>query len=89
MSQPIRYCTAADGVRIAFTATGEGSPVVRVISWLTHLQFEQSGPFWPAWTDYLGPRHRLVRYDGRGIGLSDRDIVDFSLEGKVRDVEGE
>ncbi|MEE9606605.1 MAG: alpha/beta fold hydrolase, partial [Myxococcota bacterium] len=27
------------------------------------------------------------RYDGRGFGLSDRDVTDFSLDARVRDVE--
>ena len=29
----------------------------------------------------------LVRYDGRGFGLSDRDVNDFTLEARLRDLE--
>jgi hypothetical protein len=30
MKQQIRFCTARDGVRIAFATAGEGPPLVRV-----------------------------------------------------------
>lgn len=87
MDQGIRYCTSKDGVRIAYATTGAGPPVVRVLGWLTHLEFEQTGPFWQPWRDYLATGRQLVRYDSRGIGLSDREVTDFSLEAKVGDLE--
>jgi class 3 adenylate cyclase len=31
--------------------------------------------------------HRLVRYDSRGTGLSDRDVTDFSFEAHLGDLE--
>jgi pimeloyl-ACP methyl ester carboxylesterase len=31
--------------------------------------------------------HLFVRYDGRGFGLSDRDVDDFSLRARVSDLE--
>lgn len=35
----------------------------------------------------LARRHRLIRYDGRGCGLSDRDATDFSLDRCLEDLE--
>jgi pimeloyl-ACP methyl ester carboxylesterase/DNA-binding CsgD family transcriptional regulator len=35
----------------------------------------------------LSRRHRLIRYDARGTGLSDRDCVDFSLQRQIEDLE--
>jgi pimeloyl-ACP methyl ester carboxylesterase len=35
----------------------------------------------------LTERHRYVRYDGRGFGLSERSLTDFSLDARVRDLE--
>lgn len=87
MRQEIRYCTTSDGVRIAYATVGAGIPVVRVLGWLTHLEFDETGPFWAPWVVRLAPHHQLVRYDGRGMGLSDRGITDFSLSAKVRDLE--
>ncbi len=86
MQEPIRYCTTDNGVRIAYATSGAGYPVVRVLGWLTHLEFERGGPFWQPWVRHLGSRFRLVRYDGRGMGLSDRNVSDFSLDAKVHDL---
>src|SRR5690348_11609341 len=85
MDQSIHFCTTADGVRIAYTTNGSGLPLVRVIGWLTHLEFEEGGPFWASWQQSLAQQHCFIRYDGRGTGLSDRDVPDLSVAGKVRD----
>jgi class 3 adenylate cyclase len=89
MEQQIRFCTSADGTRIAYAAVGQGSPVVRVLGWFTHLEVEWQWPTWPlSFTGgLLAQDHLLVRYDGRGMGLSDRQVSDFSLEAQVRDLE--
>jgi class 3 adenylate cyclase len=87
MEQEIRFCTTSDGVRIAYATAGEGPPVVRVLGWFTHLELEGEFPVWRGVHEGLSARHLLVRYDGRGMGLSDRDVSDFSLEAKVRDLE--
>jgi class 3 adenylate cyclase len=88
MEQQVRFCTTADGVRIAYAVSGQGPPLVRVLGWCTHLEFEQKFPGWEEWVwAKLAHRHRFVRYDGRGFGLSDRDVTDFSLDAKVGDLE--
>ena len=38
MQQDIRFCTSADGVKIASTSTGSGTPLVRAGTWLSHLE---------------------------------------------------
>ena len=88
MEQQIRFCTTSDGVRIAYATAGEGPPLIRVAGWITHLEFEWGNPVW-TWRSLepLAEDHFLVRYDGRGVGLSDRDATDFSLEAKVKDLE--
>ncbi|MGB8578078.1 MAG: hypothetical protein WCD56_16135 [Pseudolabrys sp.] len=35
----------------------------------------------------LAAQHRLIRYDERGNGLSDRDVDDISFEAFVHDLE--
>src|SRR3990172_8260072 len=88
MEQRIRFCTTSDGVRIAYATMGEGPPLVRVLGWATHLEFEAKFPEWDRSLWGLLARNNLfVRYDGRGFGLSDREVKDFSLEAKVRDLE--
>jgi pimeloyl-ACP methyl ester carboxylesterase len=87
MKQRIRYCTTSDGVRIAFAATGEGSPVIRTSHWLTHLHHDFTSPVWKHVMIGLSAQHHLVRYDPRGEGMSQRDCADISFEGWMRDLE--
>jgi pimeloyl-ACP methyl ester carboxylesterase/DNA-binding CsgD family transcriptional regulator len=85
--QQIRFCTSADGVRIAYAVSGEGPPLVKAANYLTHLEHDWQGPVWRHWLDELGRDHTLVRYDERGSGLSDRDVAAFSMAGWVADLE--
>src|SRR3546814_711939 len=87
LDQTVHYCTAPDGVRIAYACTDEGPPLVKTANWLNHLELDWSGPVWGRLVTELSRRHRFVRYDERGNGLSDRDVVDISFEAFVRDLE--
>ena len=85
--QEIRYCTTSDGVRLAYATTGNGPPLVKASNWLTHLDFEWGSPIWRHWYAALSLHHRLVRYDERGNGMSQRDVPDVSFDTWVRDLE--
>jgi pimeloyl-ACP methyl ester carboxylesterase/class 3 adenylate cyclase len=75
----IRYCTTSDGVRIAYGTVGHGFPVVNVPLWVTHIGtlkgLPDPGPF------------QVVHYDKRGTGLSDRNLGDYSIKTRLRDLE--
>jgi pimeloyl-ACP methyl ester carboxylesterase/DNA-binding CsgD family transcriptional regulator len=85
----IGFCTAPDGLRLAYAVHGSGPPVVRAANWMTHLEHDWQSPVWHHWLAALGERHTLVRYDERGCGLSDRDVgADaFTLDRWVSDLE--
>src|SRR6187200_1241361 len=85
--QEIRYCTTSDDVRLAYATTGNGPPLVKASNWLTHLDFEWGSPIWRHWYTALSLHHRLVRYDERGNGMSQRDVPDVSFDTWVRDLE--
>jgi len=85
--QEIRYCTTDDGVRLAYAISGSGPPLVKTSNWLTHLDFEWDSPIWRHWYTALSRHHRLVRYDERGNGMSQRDVDDVSFDTWVRDLE--
>jgi pimeloyl-ACP methyl ester carboxylesterase/DNA-binding CsgD family transcriptional regulator len=87
MEQQVRFCIAADGVRLAYAVHGRGPPVVRAATWLTHLDFDWESPVWRHWLEALGDGHTVVRYDERGCGLSDRQFGELSLETWVADLE--
>lgn len=85
MGQRIRFCTAPDGVRIAYATSGAGPTLVRAATWLTHLEYDPS--IYGHWLTDLGADRTLLRYDMRGCGLSDRDVRDLSLDARVSDLE--
>ena len=87
MEQQIRFCTTSDGVRIAYATVGQGPPLVRVLGWFTHLEFEWENPRWRRYYEPMASRFTYIRYDGRGMGLSDRDVTDFSVDAFVHDLE--
>jgi class 3 adenylate cyclase/pimeloyl-ACP methyl ester carboxylesterase len=88
MEQDIRFCRASDGVRIAYSATGEGYPLLFVHGWVSHLEWWAKMPGGDKFVHAsLAQRYRYYRYDARGWGLSDRDVTDFSLGSKIKDVE--
>jgi pimeloyl-ACP methyl ester carboxylesterase/DNA-binding CsgD family transcriptional regulator len=86
VTQEVQFCTAPDGVRIAYAVHGSGPPLVRTPTWLTHLEFDWESPVWRHWLVGLAERHTLIRYDERGCGLSDRDVEDLSLDARVADL---
>ena len=88
VEQTIKYCRAPDGVRIAYSQIGSGPPLVKTANWMNHLEYD-----WEAGSVfrhmYLGMARdfSLVRYDARGNGLSDWDVVEVSLDAWVSDLE--
>ena len=88
-SPPIQYATTTDGVRIAFMSLGTGPAVVLASNVFGQLTAYQVG--WPACketTDRLvALGWRVILYDVRGMGLSDRDVEDLSLKARVHDLE--
>ena len=87
LEQEIRFCTTAEGVRIAYATSGTGPPLVKTSNWLSHLEFDATSPMWHHWWTGLSEKHRLIRYDERGSGLSDRNVGEISLDAWVRDLE--
>jgi pimeloyl-ACP methyl ester carboxylesterase/DNA-binding CsgD family transcriptional regulator len=85
--QHIRFCTAGDGARLAYAVHGTGTPLVRVATWLSHLELDWESPVWRHWLAALGGRHTFVRYDERGCGLSDANAGDPSVETWLGDLE--
>src|SRR4051794_31802945 len=84
--QEIRFCTSPDGVRLAYATAGHGPPIVKAANWLSHLEYDWESPVWRRWLEEMTRDFRLVRYDERGCGLSDRDAP-LSFEAWVRDLE--
>jgi len=86
MAEPqIQYAKTSDGVSIAFASMGEGPPLLRVpIPGWTHSQRD-----WATFSNLqsLTRTFRVILYDARGTGLSDRNAIDFSMGAMTRDLE--
>jgi len=88
MEPRIQYAQTADGVSIAFYTLGEGVPLVYLPDLpLSHIQLVWQIPEYRRWFERLAEKRMLVHYDGRGWGLSERDVTDYSLDLLVLDLE--
>lgn len=87
LRQEVRFCAAADGPSIAYASVGKGTALVKAGNWLNHLEYDWESPIWSHLLHWLAGRHRLVRYDARGNGLSDWDVGEVTLDGFVTDLE--
>jgi pimeloyl-ACP methyl ester carboxylesterase/DNA-binding winged helix-turn-helix (wHTH) protein len=85
--QEVMFCMSGNNVHIAYSKTGRGPPLVRVGNWCSRLEYDWDSPVWGYMLKWLASDHELVRYDMRGIGLSDNDVQEFSFDAFVRDLE--
>jgi pimeloyl-ACP methyl ester carboxylesterase len=86
-AQAISFCRTSDGVNIAVATAGAGPVLLKTANWLNHLEYDWRSPIWSPTFARLAARCQFVRYDGRGNGLSDRDVPDISFAGFERDLD--
>ena len=87
LKQETSYCRTPDHVRLAWAKVGQGPPLMRAGSWLTHIEYDWANPVRRAMLQKMARRHTLIRYDARGNGLSDWDVPEISLEAWISDLE--
>ncbi len=87
VNQEIKFCRAADGVRLAYSTVGHGTVLLRTAHWLNHLQHDWDNPVWGPMLRGLAAEHTLIRCDARGNGLSDWEVADISFDAWVSDLE--
>jgi pimeloyl-ACP methyl ester carboxylesterase/AraC-like DNA-binding protein len=84
--QIVRYASARDGTRLAWSAVGDGPPMVKTANWLNHLEHDWRSPLWRHWMQLFLEGRCLVRYDERANGMSDWDTPEISFEAFVDDL---
>lgn len=85
-SAPIRY-TVSDGLHIAYQVTGGGElDIVLVPGFVSHLEQDWAEPRHAHFLDRLGSFGRLIRFDKRGTGMSDRPSGLPDVETRMHDV---
>ena len=84
-----RYAKTADGVHIAYQEIGTGPvDMVFVMGWVTNVEVMWEEPAFARFLERLSTFSRLILFDKRGVGLSDRVPDDRlpSLETRMDDV---
>ncbi len=83
---PIRYAIA-DGLNVAYQVTGAGgTDIVLVSGFVSHLELDWQHPAHAQFLNGLGSFGRLIRFDKRGTGMSDRPADLPDLETRMHDV---
>ena len=68
-----RYAKTADGVHVAYQVVGDGPiDMVFVLGWVTNIEVMWEDPGFARFLDRLAAFSRLILFDKRGVGLSDR-----------------
>ena len=88
-SEPrIRYAKTSDGVSIAYYAMGSGPAVIDLgPAPASHLRMEFQIPEIRTWYERFAGQRTFIRIDGRGTGLSEREISEYSVDSLVLDLE--
>src|SRR5689334_23441005 len=86
MDDRIRYARSGD-VNIAYQVTGDGPiDLVLVHGFFSHLELDWEHPLARHFHERLGSFARLIRFDKRGTGLSDRAVGLPDFETRMDDV---
>jgi pimeloyl-ACP methyl ester carboxylesterase len=59
---------------------------VKVANWINHLDFDWQSPIWRRMFQTISSYRTLLRYDSRGVGLSDWTVEDFSFAALASDL---
>jgi pimeloyl-ACP methyl ester carboxylesterase len=86
MTVPIRYARSGD-VNIAYQVTGEGPfDLVLIHGFFSHLEIDLELPALAHLHERLASFSRVIRFDKRGTGLSDRGVGLPDFETRMDDV---
>ena len=84
---PIRYAQSDDGVHLAYQVLGQGErDIVFVPGLMSHLELLWEDPETAGFFRRLATLGRLILFDKRDTGLSDRVPGDSTLEERMNDV---
>jgi pimeloyl-ACP methyl ester carboxylesterase len=81
-------CYARSGdVSLAYQIVGDGPlDFVVVPGWISNVDFAWEDPLYGDWVRRLAAFSRVILFDKRGTGLSDRDVGDSTLEERMDDL---
>ncbi|HEX6208242.1 MAG TPA: adenylate/guanylate cyclase domain-containing protein [Actinomycetota bacterium] len=86
MTPKTRYAKSGE-IHIAYQMAGSGPPdLVFVPGWVSHLEAAWEEPIYARFLERLASFSRLIMFDKRGTGMSDRDVGLPTLEERMDDV---
>ena len=87
MEQILHFCRSSDGTRIAYATYNDlpNTPLVVVNPWF-HPEESWRLADLHGWYVTMAGKWRLVGFDRRGIGSSQRDVTDVSIAAQVSDL---
>jgi DNA-binding NarL/FixJ family response regulator len=77
----VQYATTSDGFNIAYTVQGAGHPLVCLPFAFSHAQHVWGASSASPLLEALSEKFRIVYYDGRGQGLSQRNVASNTTVG--------
>lgn len=82
----MRYASSSGGIDVAYQVLGDGPvDLVFVSGFITHLDLSWELPHF-AWLEQLDGVARVITFDKRGTGLSDRSLGFGSVEERADDI---
>src|SRR5438034_2930858 len=90
MEPAIQYARTSDGVSIAYTVMGEGTPLVACTgTWggELHHYTARAGLITVPVDALIASGFRVLIYDNRGMGSSDRTNTDYSIDARLDDLD--
>lgn len=82
-----RYAQCGD-LSIAYQVFGDGPiDLLYAQGWLTHIEYAWESPDYARFLSRLGRFARVIFFDKRGTGMSDRDVGFPTLEQRTEDIE--
>lgn len=87
IERPETRYAAADGARIAYQVYGSGPrTLIGIPGFAQHVELIWDQPHAARFFDRLGSLCRVIHFDKRGTGLSDRALPPASLDARVEDL---
>jgi pimeloyl-ACP methyl ester carboxylesterase len=69
---PVQYARSGE-LNIAYQVVGDGpTDLLMIPGWFSHLALDWEEPTWVRWCERLASFARVIRFDKRGTGMSDR-----------------
>lgn len=83
-----RWATTVDGASVAYQEFGDASslPLVVIHGWVSHLEVYWEQPAFARFMRRLARNFRVIHFDKRGTGMSDRLTPAVDLETRMDDI---